>query len=860
VNSSRKKNVAAYKRVRRIVGSLTLVALLCGVLFINHTREQTLTTSMHEAFHTEQELLAALLHEPLLRSDFVQVRATLHEFFIHQQHYRYISLKSANGFEIYSNTRGEKDSAHTWQVQITLNNKGLEGTTLELVKEEILPPFDWLKSYGLILLIIFPLILFLGQVLWQIIKQLGLDPISREVEREQISYQSLFNGCADGMVVRSCSGKLLKANKPFMRMLGYAENELTDSYCQKLCNKEICQHFQEVLDKKTVVFECQQIAKDGTQIPVEIHSTLITFEGECAVLNSIRDIRVRREKDFHLRQLLMVVENSHDGLMVTDTTGTILAVNKAFVEISGYSEDEVLGENPRILKSGLHSEHFYTTLWQELIENGFWQGEIYNRTKLGKVYPEWLVIRRINDVSGELQQYVAVFKDLSDQKAQEQKIIQLSQTDMLTGLPNQTLFRDRLQQAIIRASKKGDSRLGAQENKNLIAILYIGLDHFKKINDSFGHTVGDQVVVEVAQRLQQCIQKTDTLSRLRGDEFALMTSIKSEVAHIGALAEKILRALHDPLHVSAGDFFLTGSIGVALYPEDADSSADLMQNANSAMHQAKEQGRDRFCYFSTDFSTQASENLRMETLLHRALDNHELQVYYQPQVEIDSGKVVSAEALLRWNSDELGWVNPEKMIAVAEECGFIVSIGQWVMEQAASFIRRHHLKTGQWLPIAVNVSARQFVEADFVALVSQVITQYNIPAAYLELELTESLMLRDVDQAIEKMHELKNLGTPLALDDFGTGYTSLAYLKLFPVDKIKLDRAFVTDIHRSKSDAALAQSLVAFTNVMGFKLIAEGIEEQVQASCLQEMGVLYGQGFLYSQAIPEADFMAFIRA
>lgn len=603
-----------------------------------------------------------------------------------------------------------------------------------------------------------------------------------------------------------------------------------------------------------MVSECEQHTRTGAKVPVEIHSVCITFAGEKAVLSVVRDITQRREKEWHLRQLSLVVENNTEGMLVTDMDGTIVAVNRAFSEISGYTEAEVLGKNPRILQSGLHDADFYTELWNELLKDGVWQGEIWNRSKIGKIYPEWLTIRRLEDEQGHSQRYVAIFTDLSTQKAQEEKLIQMAQTDLLTGLPNQVLFRDRLQQALIHVDSEKDKKHSS------MAVMTIGLDNFKKINDSLGHAAGDRVVVETSKRLLACVEESDTLSRLRGDEFALLFPDVADRQTLRHVADKLLSVMREPLHIEGVDLFMTASIGIAQYPHDLSDHTELLHKAEMAMHQAKERGRDRYCFFSADISPESTANLKLEAQLHQALANHELLLHYQPQVEIATGTIIGAEALLRWDSAELGWIGPDRMIPVAEESGLIIPIGTWVMEQAAEMIQRYHAKHQCWLNIAVNVSAAQFIEDDFVEIVAGIVERFSIPAPCLELELTESLMLQDVEQAITRMNELRRIGVGLALDDFGTGYTSLAYLKRFPVDKIKLDRAFVTDIHKNRTDAALAQSLVAFTRVMGFNLVAEGIEHRVQAGYLQQMGYKYAQGYLYAKPQPEDEFLALLAA
>jgi len=855
VKSSARDNSArlsTYKKVQAVMALAVLGLLVCGMLFISHEREQLLYDSMSHSFKTEQNLLATLLAEPLLRSDYVQIRTALKGFFERHSGYEELILRAPNGFEIFHAVRPQGKQTYTWEAEVEIGGTDKKPHSLVLKKSTAASALMWGNNGWVGIILVFVFVAVFGRLLWVVVRSVGLDPLSGEMELQQRSYRSIFDNCPDGIVVRDCDGKVILANKPFLHMLGYSLDDLLNSRFELLCDTANCKNFDTVLAGNALVFECEQRTRSGDRVPVEVHSTRITFAGENAVLSAVRDITQRREKEWHLRHLSLVVENNTEGVLVTDTDGDILAVNRAFTKISGYTETEVLGKNARILQSGLHGADFYTKMWEELLEHGVWQGEIWSRSKTGKIYPEWLTIRRLEGEQEHSQRYVAIFTDLSTQKAQEEKLLQMTQTDLLTGLPNQVLFRDRLKQALLYQEHE------REEHQSLLAVMTIGLDNFKKINDSLGHGAGDRVVVEMSKRLRARVQESDTLSRLRGDEFALLLREVGDKHALRHVAEQLLSTMREPLHVEGVDLFMTGSIGIAICPQDASDCERLLQQSDIAMHQAKERGRDRYCFFSTDFSAEITEDLKLEALLHQAVSKNELLLYYQPQVEITSGTIVGAEALLRWNSPELGWVEPNRMIPVAEESGLIIPIGTWVMEQAAALVQRYHAKHQRWLYIAVNVSAKQFMEDDFGEIVAAIIERYAIPAPCLELELTESLMLRDVEQAIKRMNELRAIGVGLALDDFGTGYTSLAYLKRFPVDKIKLDRAFVTDIHQSRSDAALAQSLVAFTRVMGFQLVAEGIEYQVQAECLQQMGFKFAQGYLYSKPKPEEEFLALL--
>ncbi|MFO7832399.1 MAG: EAL domain-containing protein [Desulfuromonadaceae bacterium] len=850
----RSTRLSTYKKVQFAMALAVLVLLLCGTLFISYEREHLLQESMAYSFKTEQSLLATLLTEPLLRSDYVQIRNTLSGFFARNSAYEKLVLYAPNDFEIFRATRPKTQRVYQWEAETEIGGPEGKPHVLELKKSAADSTLMWAHNSWIVGVFIFVFVAAFGRLLWMVVRSIGLDPMRGEMERQQRSYQSIFNNCPDGIVVRDGEGNVLLANEPLLHMLDCSADELNASPTQLMCDNEACKNFESVLTGDSKVFECEQRTSTGRKVPVEIHSACITFAGQKAILSAVRDITKRREKEWHLRQLSLVVENNTEGMVVTDMEGTILAVNRAFSAISGYSEAEVLGKNPRILQSGLHDSDFYRHMWDELLEHGVWQGEIWNRSKVGKVYPEWLTIRRLEDEQGLSRRYVAIFTDLSTQKAQEERLLSMAQTDLLTGLPNQMLFRDRLQQALLHMENE------RSEYRGFLAVMSIGLDNFKKVNDSLGHGAGDRVVVETSKRLLDCVQESDTLSRLRGDEFALLLPDVVDKHSLRQVATKLLSAIREPLHVDEVDLFMTGSIGIALYPQNTREHTKLLQQADTAMHQAKERGRDRYCFFSAEFSTESSADLKLEAQLHKALANNELLLYYQPQVEIATGAIVGAEALLRWHSAELGWVGPDRMIPVAEESGLIVPIGTWVMEQAADLIQRYHAEHQCWLYIAVNVSAAQFMEDDFVEIVADIVERYKIPGSSLELELTESLMLQDVEQAITRMNELRTIGVGLALDDFGTGYTSLAYLKRFPVDKIKLDRAFVTDIHKNRTDAALAQSLVAFTRVMGSHLVAEGIEHRVQAGYLQQMGYKYAQGYLYAKPQPEEDFLALLDA
>jgi diguanylate cyclase (GGDEF)-like protein/PAS domain S-box-containing protein len=683
--------------------------------------------------------------------------------------------------------------------------------------------------------------------------QIQLNRLQGELERSLNEYRTLFDYSVDGLTVRNQKGELLLCNKPYETIVGRSFEELNHGHFIRMCSDQdqelLLSNYQRALRGENVLFEFSYYRKDGQPFPVEIRSSLIEFRGETCVLSAVRDISERRDRDQRLRELSAVLDHSNDAVMIMDDHGQILAVNKTFCIVSGYREEDVLGKNPDFLKSEIHSEKFYIQLFSQLHSEGSWQGEVWIRDREGLSSPQWLQVTKVENTEDQTIRYVAVGADLSEEKDWEEKMLQLAQTDPLTGAANRVLFRDRLQQAIMRARNRS--------NVN-IQVYSVDLDHFKRINDSLGHVAGDRMLIEVASRIKQTVRGQDTFSRMSSDEFAvLVTCLEGEV-DASRVANQLLDAISMPMEIDGAQLQVTASIGIALYPEDGSDDLTLLANADNAMHQAKREGRNRVCYFSNELAVKAQEFLLIESQLRYALQNEELQLYFQPQVELATGAIVAAEALLRWQNDALGWVSPDRMIPVAEESGLILPIGGWIIEQGCRVIHDYHQRSGRWFPIAVNVSARQFLEVGFVDMVEEIVQRHDVPPEVLELELTESLMLDDVDKALATMKELDRRGFKLALDDFGTGYTSLAYLKSFPVDKIKLDRTFVTDVHRDINDAALAEALVSFTRVMNMSLVAEGIEEFIQLNCLNQMGFRFGQGFLFSKPLPEQDFIALL--
>jgi diguanylate cyclase (GGDEF)-like protein/PAS domain S-box-containing protein len=541
-----------------------------------------------------------------------------------------------------------------------------------------------------------------------------------------------------------------------------------------------------------------------------------------------------------LRQSAAVFESTRDGVFITNLVPQIVAINRAYTEITGYSEAEVLGKNPNIHKSGVHESGFYKTLWNSIKETGHWQGEIWNRRKSGDIYAQWLTINTVLDELGKAQNYVGVFTDISQIKQSEARLDYLAHYDPLTQLPNRLLIQSRLEQAIERAER----------HNYRIAVLYIDLDRFKTVNDSLGHPVGDELLIALSQRLSTRLRHDDVLARLGGDEFLLVMEIVPLTEGAATLALSLIDLLSTPFILPSGhEVFVSISIGISLYPDDAKTVTELIQYADLAMYQAKQDGRNTFQFHTHALTFAASERLALETNLRYALERGEFVLHYQPFVNALNGDITGMEALVRWQPIGRDLVYPDKFIPIAEETGLIVPLGEWVLRTACA---QAFAWTKDGLPpivMAVNLSGRQFQSGKIVSIVRAVLKETGLPAQQLELELTESIVMDQAEQAITTLDDLKAIGVRLAIDDFGTGYSSLAYLTQFPIDKLKIDRRFVSDITEKNNANEIVSTIVAMAKSLSLDVLAEGVETQQQLDFLCGIGCAHYQGYLFSKPV-----------
>ncbi|HXE38117.1 MAG TPA: EAL domain-containing protein, partial [Azonexus sp.] len=572
---------------------------------------------------------------------------------------------------------------------------------------------------------------------------------------------------------------------------------------------------------------------------------LVRFERDrrelsLAHANLAERYEAQRRAEGELRLYATVFTNASEGMTITDGDSRIVAINPAFTAISGYTASDVVGQTPAILNSGQQGPDFYRHMWGELHESGHWQGEIWNRKKDGGIYPEWLSISSVRDEQGAVSHYIGVFTDISERKQNEARIHHLAHHDALTGLPNRLLLEDRLGQAMLK-SKRSSKPLG---------LIFIDLDRFKNINDTLGHEVGDQLLVQAAQRGLAVLRDTDTISRQGGDEFVVVLPELEHRQDAMHITRKLLAALCQPYLLAGHELTVSGSAGIVLYPDDGQTVSELLRKADAAMYRAKEEGRNTFRFFSSEVSTASLGELLLENDLYGALERNELIMYYQPKVNARTGALLGAEALMRWNHREQGMIQPTRFIPLAEENGLINKFGEWAIKNVCAQ-QRAWLDAGLLVvPVAVNISAQQFAQQDLPRLVAQALAEYGLPPQLLELELTESLLMRNASRAANVLQTLRSMHIHVSIDDFGTGYSSLSYLKQFPVQSLKIDRSFVCEIGEQGESVRLASAIIAMAHELDLSVIAEGVETAAQRDYLNAHGCDQFQGFLFGRPLP----------
>jgi diguanylate cyclase (GGDEF)-like protein/PAS domain S-box-containing protein len=658
------------------------------------------------------------------------------------------------------------------------------------------------------------------------------------------------------MMVSDTRRHVVYVNPAFETLTGYSAEEVVGRACGFLQGPDTCPAVQRQMREAIAAGrpfkgELLNYRKDGTAFWNEV-TVLPVFDAAGVLVQFVatqRDVSARHVAKDQLLLAARVFDEGSDGVMITDASQRIVKVNPAFTAISGYSEAEVIGHRPNILSSGRHDRSFYREMWRAIDASGYWQGEVWNRRKDGSVYPQHLALRRVVGSDGQATRFVASFSDLTERKAAEERIWRLANYDPLTGLPNRAFLREQAAQALEQ------SRHGGEPS----AFLSLDLDHFKNVNDSLGHAVGDQLLVEVARRFRSALREQDILGRVGGDEFVILLPGAS-ARDAAQVARRLLELASRPFQVELHELMITPSVGIAMFPFDGADFDALATRADVAMYRAKEMGRGTSCFFTAEMQAQCTRALMLDNLLRRAIERDELSLQFQPQCSLKDGGLVGVEALLRWNSGELGPVPPAEFIPIAENSGLIIPIGDWALRTALVQMRRW-LDEGIAPPrVAVNLSVVQFRQPGFPDHVRRLLDEHGVPPSRLELELTESVASDDPAGAMAVMDALHAHGIGLSIDDFGTGYSSLSYLKRFKVGKLKIDRSFVASVTDSAADQAIVSAIIQLAKGLGMVTIAEGVETPAQLEALRQRGCDQVQGYWIARPFPAEDLPAYREA
>jgi diguanylate cyclase (GGDEF)-like protein/PAS domain S-box-containing protein len=672
----------------------------------------------------------------------------------------------------------------------------------------------------------------------------------------EMAYAAISNS-KSAFIWLNSDGKVIDANDYAYQGNGYTRDEMIGQYIwlfdPDLPAKSWPKHWAEGKKKIIRTFESRCRRKDGTFFPIESTTNYMAINGQEYSFSFTRDITERKKYESELKIAASAFE-SQEGIMITDANNIIVRVNHAFTAITGYSAEDAIGKNPRLLSSGCQSKAFYEAMFYSINQTGVWQGEIRNRRKSGEIYPENLAIMAVKDDNGIITNYVATITDLSLSQAAADEIKNLAFYDMLTQLPNRRMLLDRLKIALASSARSGQRG----------ALLFLDLDNFKTLNDTLGHDVGDLLLQQIAQRLTVCLRESDTAARLGGDEFVVLLEGLSDqdigsAAQAEAAGYKILAALNEPYQLATHLYHSTSSIGITLFDSQQTGAEELLRQADIAMYQAKAAGRNGLRFFDPEMQEVINTRAAMESDLRTAIDEQQFQLYYQMQVD-NTGQLLGAEALIRWHHPERGLVSPDQFIPLAEETGLILPIGRWVLDMACAQLEIWQKKVlTRDLSISINVSAKQFRQKDFVEQIQAKVLHHGINPSRLNLELTESMLLDNLEDTITRMKALNDVGIRFELDDFGTGYSSLQYLKNLPLYQLKIDQSFVHDIASNNSDQAIVRTIIAMAQSLGLEVIAEGVETEDQRKFLLDNGCMHYQGYLFGKPVPIDAFEVFLR-
>jgi diguanylate cyclase (GGDEF)-like protein/PAS domain S-box-containing protein len=656
-------------------------------------------------------------------------------------------------------------------------------------------------------------------------------------------FATVFRTCPESISISTeADGEYVEVNEAYERMLGYRREDVIGRsaldlgvWVDGLERQALVRKVQR--DGRVEGFEVRLRRASGEIVIVRMSAERIALKGRPHLLVIMRDVTLERKQQESLRLAARVFESTAEGILITDPAERIVAVNRAFSEMTGYAENEVRGQRPSALAADRHDERFFAQMWEVLHRTGRWQGEMWNRSKSGEVRPYLLTISALKDEQGAVINYIGVMRDISNIKQSQEQLEYLANYDPLTGLGNRNLFLTHLKAGIERAAR----------HQRKLALVFIDLDNFKVINDTLGHDVGDVLLAEVARRLKAAVRQEDIVCRLGGDEFTVYVEDFDDPQSLTSTAQRLVQAASEPYQISGHDIFVTASVGISIYPNDGSTISELVKNADTAMYKVKEQGRNGFQFFREDMNARAFERLVFVSGLRRALERSEFRVAYQPQVDLEHGQPRGAECLLRWNHPDVGEVSPGSFIPVAEETGLIVPIGEWVVRRVCRQLHDWGGRVGGRL--SVNLSARQFRQPELVEAIRRSVNEVGVCTELLGIELTESALIDDPQKAAITLGMLKDMGLTISIDDFGTGYSSLSYLKRFPIDCLKIDRTFVRDIATDPDDAAIVTAIITMAQSLKLDVVAEGVETEEQVDFLRARGCAAAQGHYFSRPL-----------
>lgn len=699
----------------------------------------------------------------------------------------------------------------------------------------------------------------LAQALNQSARQIGelmkaIERERKELRRTSAMFQGVARNAVTGVFVIDGDTRFRYVNRKLAQMFGYRPEEMSDALSVRdlLVASDLDGWWNQVAGDArqrgaalaTSHYETRALHRDGTPIDIEVFASRMVLDGAPAIIGIVLNVTERKKAESSIRRAALVYANTSEAVVVTDAEGVILDANPAFTAITGYAAEEAIGKRMSLLSSGRHDAEFYEAMWRSLHTTGKWSGDIWNRRKDGSEYVERLTIDTSYNEGGTVNCHIGLFSDVTVERLKEETIWRQAHFDHLTGLPNRQMFHEELQRAMLEADQTGRS----------LALIYLDLDFFKEVNDSFGHDKGDELLKEVASRLSRAVRREDLVARLGGDEFTLILQHGDDGTSVEELCRRVLAAVSQPYMLRHNVVTVSASLGVTLYPRDGRSVTELLQNADLAMYSAKDSGRNQYRYFSLSMQLQAQERRELLRELQQAMERREFELYFQPIVDLTTGLSSKAEALIRWHHPQRGLVAPADFIPLAEDSGMIVPIGDWVFRSAAEQAAKWRKCLSGGFQVNVNVSPAQFMAEEFDPQAwLGCLKGHGAPGAAVLVEITERLLMKADSAAKNKLLAFRDAGVQVALDDFGTGYSSLAYLKRFDIDFIKIDQLFVRNITSDADDLALCQAMIAMAHRLGLKVVAEGVGSEAQHDLLVEAGCDYAQGFLYSRPVPASE-------